>query len=99
MEVGVRLPGWPKKRVEAAVLAAGQKKSFSGLAAKIYMAQEINRRVGTALRPWELDGISEEWMSGLELWIFGLPKVAGWKNEVEENLTALRERLRKQRLQ
>lgn len=76
--------------MSAAILAAAEKKSFSGMAAQIMFCQQINRTLGTHLTPWELEELPEEWAIGLEMWIYDLPKASVWRSEIDASMARLR---------
>lgn len=76
--------------MSAAILAAAEKKGFGGMAAQIVMARKINEVCGTSLAPWELEELPADWLTGLEMWIYEMPKVINWQNQVQESLERLR---------
>lgn len=76
--------------MSAAILAAAEKKSFGGMAAQIVLSQQINRILGTHLAPWELEDLPDEWITGLEMWIYDLPKASVWRSQIDVAMARLR---------
>jgi hypothetical protein len=66
--------------------------SVSGPAAAIVRCQQLNRVLGTNLGPWDLAGIPDEWLTALDVWTEGLPKVQEWKRESKAALERVRNR-------
>ncbi len=81
--------------MSAAILAAAEKKSFSGMAAQIVLCQQINKTLGTHLAPWDLEELPEEWAMALEMWIYDLPKVSVWRSEIDAAMARLRQQNQK----
>jgi hypothetical protein len=62
------------------------------MAALIIKCQKINRMLGTNLGPWDLEKLSEEWCSALEMWADELPKAQAWQAESQAALDRVRNR-------
>lgn len=75
-----------------AVLDAARFGRASGMAADILRCRQINQWLGTHITPWELDNIPAEWITALDVWTDGYPRVLQWSQQLDESMRRLRGR-------
>jgi hypothetical protein len=73
-------------------MSLASKGGVGGMGAAIVRCQQFNRLLGTNLGPWDLPGISDEWLTALELWVDKLPEVRKWQQESAAALARVRSR-------